>query len=417
MSDGAQQPSEKQPGKLFVPSLVINAYSEQSLNLLLSLFLLDIALTFQVSVGAASQIVMLSSVASILVGLLMGALSVKFSHKMLVLAGASIILIGLIGCFIAPNFFFMQIFYPLDGAGSVIVLAMGSALIGRFLPLEKRAKAMGWFVASGTLAWVIGAPLAGFIAGAAGWRYVLLWFFLPISIVGLALAYFNIPSTPKETRGPIGKEVYLGIFKQVLNNKSAAACLVVTTLFCISGIWLVYAMTFYRTRFSIPLESTSLILVALSLIAAVGSIAGGRLVNKYGRQRLAILCCGLSAILKLFFVFLPYVWIVLPLDLTAALLGGIGLVAAYNLVLEQIPQARGTMMSLTWVSGSLGAIIGIIIGGAILDGFTTLTSSGPVLDPNGFLVLVPVFAIFGLASITVNYLFMKDPCKKKSTDA
>lgn len=411
MIEGASQPSEKRPGRLFVLSVAWNGYAEQSLNLLLSLFLLDIAFTFQVSVGAASQVVMISSVASIFVGLLMGALSVRFSHKSLMLAGAAIIIVGVLGCFFAPNFTFMQIFYSLDGVGSVIVIAMGSALIGRLLPLENRAKAMGWLVASGTLAYVIGSPLASLIAGTSSWRYVLLWFFLPISIAGVILAYFNIPSMPREQQAA-GKESYLSSFKQVFRNRSAAACLLVTTLFVVAGIWPIYAMTFYRTRFSVSLEYASLILVAMTLVYAIGSISGGRLVNRFGRQRLAIMGCGLSTVVRMIFVFMPYLWIVLPLDIISATLAGIGIAASYNLVLEQVPQARGTMMSLTQMSGALGAIIGVVVGGIILDKFTNFTVNGPVLDPNGFLVLVPVLGIFGIASVVTNYFLMKDPCRK-----
>jgi len=194
MSDKDSLLNQKQPGRFFILSIALNGYAEQSLNLLLSLFLIDIAVTFQVSVGAASQLALISSFAAILIGLLMGVLSVRFSHKSLFLVGATIVTVGVVGCFIAPNFTFMQIFYPLDGIGSVIVVAIGYALFGRFLSLEKRAKATGWLVAAGTIAFVIGAPIAGFIAGVSSWQNVLLWFFLPISITGLIFAYFNIPS-------------------------------------------------------------------------------------------------------------------------------------------------------------------------------------------------------------------------------
>ena len=171
-------------------------------------------------------------------------------------------------------------------------------------------------------------------------------------------------------------------------------------------------MTFYRTRFSVSLEYASLILIAVALVGAIGNVVGGRLVNRYGRQRLAILCCGMAALLKLIFVFTPFFWIVLLLDLTSLFVGGIGAAAAYNLTLEQVPQARGTMMSLTVMAGNLGAIIGILIGGAVLDKFTSFTINGPVLDPNGFLVLVPILSACGFASIILNYLFMRDPCRK-----
>ncbi len=412
MNDEAPSPSAQPLGRLFVLSVALNGYAEQSLNLLLGLFLLDIAVTFQVSVGAASQLALISSVAAIFVGLVTGALSVRFSHKTLLLVGSLIITIGILGCYFAPNFTLMQVFYPLDGVGSGIVVAMGYALFGRFLPLEKRAKATGWLVAAGTLSVVIGAPVAGFIAGASSWRFVLVWFFLPVSIAGLILAYIKIPRTPREKQGPIGREDYLSSFKLVLKNRSAAAVLPVSAFWVVAQMWALYVITFYRTRFLVPLEFAVLIMIAMALVGAAGSVVGGRLVNRYGRQRLALLFCCTTILVRVIFIFIPYLWIVLILDLTSLLTGGIGTAAAFNLVLEQVPQARGTMMALTGMAGAIGAIIGVIVGGAILDNFTSFSINGPVLDPTAFQVLVPTISAFGFASIIINYLIIRDPCRK-----
>lgn len=392
--------SEKSsPGRLFVLSLALNGYAEQNLNLLLGLFLLDIALTFQVSVGTASQISMISAVAAIFVGLLMGVLSVRFSHKSLLLAGAVIIIVGLIGCFLAPNFAFMLVFFPLDGVGSVIVVAMGAALIGKFLPLEKRSKALGWMVASATLAYVIGSLVVSFVPGAGNWRSVLLWFFLPVSVVGLVLAYFNVPPTPSRQQVAIGKGAYLSSLKQVLINRSAAACLASCALFYVSQMWGLYAITFYRTRFSAPLQYASLILLSMTLSMSVGAVVGGRLVNRFGRKRLTILSFGLASILMVIFVYMPYLWIVLPLDLASTWLRGMGFAAASSLSLEQVPQSRGTMMSLNGMFMYLGVVIGTAVGGTVLDQY-------------GFLVLTPVLGAFGVTSVSVLHFFAKDPHRK-----
>jgi DHA1 family inner membrane transport protein len=388
---------------LFVLSLALNAYAEQNLNMFVSLFLLDIALTFQVSVGTASQISMISAVASIFVGLLMGVLSVRFSHKSLLLAGSVIIIIGVLGCFLAPNFAFLLVFFPLDGVGSVIVMAMGAALIGKFLPLEKRSKALGWMVASSTLAFVIGSPLASFIAGAGSWRSVLLWFFLPVSVAGLVLVYFNVPSPTSRQQVAIGKGIYLSSFKQVLISRSATACLASQALFYVSQTgWGLFAMTFYRTRFSVPLEYASLILLFMTLSMALGAVVGGRLVNRFGRKHLTILSFGLASILIIIFVYMPYLWIVLPLDLASTCLRGMGFAAASSLNLEQVPQSRGTMMSLSGMFGSLGSVIGVTIAGRVLDQY-------------GFLVLTPILGAFGVVSVFVIYFLVKDP--KKIVDA
>ncbi len=398
MSEGVPAVEEESPGRLFVPSLALTTYAEQNLNLFSSFFLLDIALTFGVTVGAASQIATISAVASMLVGLVVSVLSVRFSHKLLLLAGAAIITVGVLGCSLAPSFMFMQIFYPLDGVGSVIATSMGYALVGKFLPLEKRSKAIGWIVAAASLTYVIGGPLGGFIAGVGSWRSVLLWYFLPVSVVGLILAYFSIPSTPREQQAAIGKEAYLSSLKQVLLNKSAAACLACTALYYVSFMWGIYAITFYRTRFSVPLEYASIILLGNTLAIALGSIAGGRLVNRFGRKRLLILSLGSASVLMAIFVYMPFLWIVWPLDMLSTFLRGMGGTAGYSLGLEQAPKARGTMMSLLSVFGSLGAALGIAL-------------SGPVLDNFGFLVLVPILGVFGVASVVLNYFTVTDPYK------
>ena len=390
---------EASPGKLFVPSLALTSYAEQNLNLFQALFLLDIALTFGVSVGTASQIAAASAVASMIVGLLMSVLSVRFNQKSLLLAGASIITVGILGCFLAPSFSYLLIFYPLDGVGSVMAMAMAYALIGRFLPLEKRSRAIGWTQAAASVTYLIGAPLGSFIVGGAGWRSLLLWFFLPISIIGLVMAYFSIPSAPAKPQVSIDKDVYRASLKSVFLNKSAVACLVCTVLYFSSYIWGIYVTTFYRTRFSIPLEIAGLLLIGQTLTITIGAIVGGRLTDRIGRKRLAVISALIASTLLSTFVFLPSFWLVWPLDMISTFFRGMGGVAGTSLCLEQVPKARGTMMSLTNASGSLGAAVGIGIGGYVLDQF-------------GFLSLGPMLGAFGIASALFNLLFVVDPYKK-----
>jgi len=390
---------KKTPRRLFVPALALTSYAEQNLNMFSSLFLLDIALTFGVSVGVASQIAMISSIASMIVGLLMSVLSVRFNHKSLLLAGASIITMGILGCFLSPSFTYMQIFYPLDGVGSIIAMSMAYALIGRFLPLEKRSKVIGWTQAAASLTHIIGGPLSSLIAGATGWRSVLFLFFLPVSVIGLILAYTNIPSAPIKQKMTIGKKAYLSSLKSVFLNKSAVASLVCVVFYFFSFTWGVYAITFYREHFSVPLEYASIIVVVNTSVAVLGSIIGGRLVNRVGRKRLTILSLVSASVLISIFVFMPFMWIAWPLDILSIFLRGVGGVAWTSLCLEQVPKARGTMMSLINACGSLGSALGLALSGSVLDNF-------------GYLVLGPVLGAFGIAAGVLNYFSVVDPYKK-----
>jgi predicted MFS family arabinose efflux permease len=126
---------EKHLGRRFVFSLALAFFGTYMLDVLASLLLVDLAKTFMGDaslplVAVVSQIVTISGIAAVITGVLNGFFSVKFSHRKLLLIGALCIVIGTVGCFLAPNLLFLAIFYPLDGVGTIIVGAWLSRLSG-----------------------------------------------------------------------------------------------------------------------------------------------------------------------------------------------------------------------------------------------------------------------------------------------
>jgi predicted MFS family arabinose efflux permease len=386
-------------GRLFVSALALASFSEQNLDLLVGLLILDIALTFQVTVGIASQIVTISKIASIATGLVIGTLSTKFNQKRLLLTGIAVVTIGMLGSLLAPNFTYLQFFYPLDGVGSVIIAAMSLALIGAFLPLEKRPRAIGWVVAAGSLCWVIGAPMLGIIANFGGWRDVLAWFMLPISILSFVLVLVYVPSGSKKLAIKFDKKVYVDSFTRVFKNRSASACLVGVVFASFLQSWAIFAITFYRTRFSVPLEFASIILLVVTLFFALGGIVGGRIINKVGRKRVLVISVTIRSFIIATIVFTPILWFALVIDLVNTLCGGMSVAAFGSLNVEQVPESRGTMMSLGAMFGALGGALGATIGGSVLDQF-------------GFQILGPTFAVAGIASALVVFFLAKDTYRK-----
>ena len=91
-------------GTLFLPSLAISNFATGPLGVLITLLLIDIALTFEVSLGVMGQINTLSSVVSVIFGLFMGILSVRFRHKSLLIIGLLCVGVSALGCFLASNF-------------------------------------------------------------------------------------------------------------------------------------------------------------------------------------------------------------------------------------------------------------------------------------------------------------------------
>jgi predicted MFS family arabinose efflux permease len=403
MSDLSPTVEKSSSNQRFVSSLALAFFATGMLDVIASLFLRDIAMTFfgstsRTAVGAASHIVLISTVAAVIFGSLSGILSVRVKHKTLLLVGALCITIGAVGCFLAPSFIFLEIFYPLDGVGTVIVGAMAFSLIGEFLPLEKRAKAIGWVVAAAILSSAIGFPVAGFIAGVSGWRSVLLLYILPVSVAALALAYISIPLASRKEQIKIEKGAYFSSLKAVFFNKSATACLFGSMLINAAGVWAFFAATFWRDQFSLSIQVVSVITLGVTLVFALGSLIGGRLINKVGRKRLVISTWLLRGLLIAAIVFMPDFWTALSMSFLATLVGGLAVTSGPSLSLEQAPKSRGTMMSIGGVFGSVGSALGVYAGGIAIGQF-------------GYQILGLTFGTFGVASALVIFLFAKDPCR------
>ena len=337
------------------------------MGVLTALLLIDIALTFDVSVGVMGQINTPYYVVAVIFALFMGVLSVRFRHKLLLMAGLLSVTISAFGCFFASNFNAMLIAYSLSGMGIAMVTPMAITLIGEHLPLEKRTSAIGWIVASGALSYLIGAPVIGFIADLGGWRFVLLGFVLPVSLASLLLAFIGLPRTSRRHQLAMSKRAYLGSFREVLSNSSATACLAGNILRSIAFmVILLYGISFFREQFSVSTGFASLAMLGASAFYTLGSLVCGRFVKSVGRKPSTVSTALMGGIFAIAFAYLPNLWLSLALFFLAAWFFGIGASASNSLTLEQVPKFRGTMMSLTSAAQSLGSALGAALGGSML---------------------------------------------------
>jgi predicted MFS family arabinose efflux permease len=83
-------------------------------------------------------------------------------------------------------------------------------------------------------------------------------------------------------------------------------------------------------------------------------------------------------------------------------IGAFGMPAMTNLTLEQVPESRGTMMSINNVLTSLGASIGGVVGGVSLALF-------------GYTGMFFTFAALILIAVAIYFFLTKDPCTTMQT--
>ena len=237
--------------RLFLPVLLFSIFVTWTFTVFFSTLLLDIAKSFNVSIGTASQALTVARFAGLVVGLAMGFLTIRFNHKSLFVSGVAIYGFGILGSFLTPNFAGLLAFQVFQGMGVTIVGVMSLTLIGDLLPLQKRGWAIGLVVSVSLLAFVLVPPLSSSISVFAGWHSVLLLFILPISLAGLILSSLIIPKQ-LEQRHPFDNRKYVEAFKKILTNKSAMACVVSMALLTLMASVPVYAVSFYRIHFFLP---------------------------------------------------------------------------------------------------------------------------------------------------------------------
>jgi len=389
------------PTRFLLLSLIVVVLATTVIDVIIPLFLLEIAKSFHVSPAIASQIRTFSAIAQVVPALLLGFLSVRFKAKSLLIVGVLCIIVASVGSYFAYNIGSMQFFYSFNGIGSVLVSAMALVIIGEFYPLHEKPKLVGVITATGALGYVVGAPLSALISNLGSWRLTFTLLVLPISIAGVILAFYLIPSTPQVKQSTILREPFWSGFMEILRNKSAVACLIFQIFFLSLFAIGTFSIAFFKDTFKITTDFASWIVVGSALSGAFGSLISGRfLINRLGRKTITVIASLLSGILAIFAFYMPSLWAVLVFRYSSLFLWGIAVAAGASLMLEQVPKFRGPMMSLRVAFAGIGSAIGVAIGGAVLT----------LYDYPTIALTLGTLGIIG--SITL-WLIAKDPCKIK----
>lgn len=365
-NNGTSTDDSRSPDRLVVPAMIIATAAVASSSTILTLFMVDIASAFNVPVGVASQLATVNYAGEFIFSILLSVMVVRFRYKSLILAGVLVTVVSAIGNFFAPDLLTMQIFFVLEGIGSVIVGVMSLTLFGDLFSPKKRAKAVSYLAATLWVTALISFPWAGLIANVVGWRYIFILHVLPISLVGLILAFFFVPSKPRAKTTIVKETSYLKSLKQILTNKSATACLVATIIAASGRKVGIFGVALYRQEFSMSLDFTVAVSLSIIVINVVGSFVAGRLTNRFGAKPMAVSGRLLSGVFTMMFFLIPNLWGALLFDFLQVWFASLAAPSYKCLALAQVPKSRGTMMSFNHAMGSLSRTIAPAIGGTLL---------------------------------------------------
>ena len=314
----------------------------------------------------ASQLATVNHAGEFASALLMGVLVVRFKFKPLILAGLLLVLFSAIGSFFAPDFSTLQIFFALEGLGTVMFSVMSYTLIGDVFAPQKRAKAVSYLMAALFGMALVSFPLSGFLANVAGWRSNFILQTLPLVLVGLILAFFIVPSKHDKETATIKKASYAESFKKVLTDKSATACLLGQFFAAAGSTVAIFRITFYRETFSASRDFTVVVAMVAWAVFITGSLVAGRLMSRFGAKTVTIPATLLAGVFTVALFFVPSLWGAVVCNFLTAWFAAIGVTSSVCLALAQVPKSRGTMMSLNSGVEAFGTTIGPAVGGALL---------------------------------------------------
>jgi MFS family permease len=159
---------------------------------------------------------------------------------------------------------------------------------------------------------------------------------------------------------------------------------------------LTYGISFFRESFSITVGWASLLLSAMALSKTVGHLLIGLLVARAGRKNAVVASVISTALFTAFYLVSNVFWLSVVFVCISCVLAGFMHSSVDSLNLEQVPEFRGSMMSLGSAASTIGSIIGSGLGGLALILY-------------GYSGVGAILGLLGIVSGIVYKIFALDP--------
>jgi EmrB/QacA subfamily drug resistance transporter len=150
---------------------------------------------FSASATAASWILLAFMLAQTVLMVTSGRLADLFGRRSMYLAGLATFTLASLGAGLAPNAWVLVGLRVVQAAGSAMLLTNSAAIVTDAFPRDRLGQGMGVYLASFSIAQLLGPTLGGFLAAHAGWRW-LFWYNVPVGVACLLWGAVALRRTP-----------------------------------------------------------------------------------------------------------------------------------------------------------------------------------------------------------------------------
>jgi predicted MFS family arabinose efflux permease len=223
------------------------------------------------------------------------------------------------------------------------------------VPYQKRGRALasvefGWSISA-----IVGLPIVGWLIEAFGWRSPLLALGL-LSLIGAMIIRWQLP--PAAERRVQANLSWLEIRAIFLRGNVLASVSTALLVFIAASVYITVWGIWLTEEFNFEAGTLGLIATAIGVAELAGAGLSTLFIDRIGKKRGSGVAVFLMSVL---YILLPLTQTSSPLAITALILMGVVfefiIVSLIALFSEQVPEARGTVLSLTFLGIGLGSAI------------------------------------------------------------
>lgn len=184
---------------------------------------------FEASSVAGAWILLAYMLANASMLMLFGRLSDRFGRRRMYLQGLVIYTVASLLCGLAPGPWWLVCFRVIQAAGGAMLLTNSAALVTAAFPRRRLGEGMGIYLASFSVAQLMGPTLGGLLAESLGWQWVF-WFNVPVGLICLVWGWIALKAPSVETSRLSGLDPFGNALVLVVLGTGLAAISQSTTL-------------------------------------------------------------------------------------------------------------------------------------------------------------------------------------------
>lgn len=155
-----------------------------------------VARHFQAGSVAASWILLSYMLANTVLLVVFGRLADMFGRREMYLSGMAVFTVASLLCGLAPSVWSLVALRVVQAAGGAMILVNSAAIVSDAFPRRLLNRGLGIYLASFSVASLLGPSVGGFVAAAAGWRWVF-WFNVPVGVVCVIWGAVTLRKVPR----------------------------------------------------------------------------------------------------------------------------------------------------------------------------------------------------------------------------